>query len=137
MIAEAFPGAVVGNLASDLTREGLLGVCERGGDLEMAVPGLASFLAFFSRPQTPSGYGGGGWAGREGGLLGTHPALPFPFQPLRPTPPSVCLTLHHPSRTQAWDCVSRPPTPNPVLTSGHTLGLPGAGIHAGVQGQTI
>lgn len=48
----------------------------------MAVPGLASFLAFHNRPQTPlwPKVGEGGQA--ERGLLGTDPAPPQPALPL-------------------------------------------------------
>ena len=65
MVAKALgEQGAVDSLASDLAKDGLLAVCEGGGDLGMAVPGLASFLAFLSRPQTPDS---GGQA--ERGLL--------------------------------------------------------------------
>lgn len=87
MVAKALgEQGAVDSLASDLAKDGLLAVCEGGGDLGVAVPGLASFLAFLSRPQTPVGrQRGASWA--------AYPALPspFPFRPL-PCPPSVCLT---------------------------------------------
>lgn len=102
-----------------------------GGDPEMAVPGLAAFLAFLSRPQTLVAPGGGGWAGREEALtLALSP--PFPFLPRPP------ISLSHftapPWWALAWDCVRLPPSPPP---GGGRLGLPGTGGHAGAQGQTI
>lgn len=50
----------------DLTEDGRLEDCEGGGDPEMAVPGLASFLAFRNRPQTPHVPRWGRVGGREG-----------------------------------------------------------------------
>lgn len=83
----------------------------------MAVPGLASFLAFLSRPQTPDGprWGRVSQRGPSGYCL--------------PPTPSVCLrlSLHPPpSRSQAWIC---PPAHSPISSSpfGCTLGSPGVG----------
>ena len=87
MVAKALgEQGAVDSLASDLAKDGLLAVCEGGGDLGMAVPGLASFLAFLSRPQTLVGrQRGASWAAYPA------PPAPFPFRPLL-RPPSVCLT---------------------------------------------
>lgn len=57
----------------------------------MAVPGLASFLAFLSRPQTPVALGGGGGQPGEG-LMDTALRCPAPspgrLRPhLTPSPP--------------------------------------------------
>lgn len=49
-----------------LAEDGPLGLSEWGGDPEMAVPGLASCLAFLSRLQTP-GVLGWGRVGRQKG----------------------------------------------------------------------
>ena len=64
MVAQALgEQGAVDSLASDLAKDGLLAVCEGGGDLGMAVPGLASFLAFLSWPQSPVGrQRGASWA---------------------------------------------------------------------------
>ena len=80
------------SLTSDLAKDGLLAVGKGGGDLGMAVPGLASFLAFLSRrPQTPGGQGGGGWAGREGPPGRCTLPLPLLFLSA-PTPPPISLS---------------------------------------------
>lgn len=47
------PGRRLAGLDWTGLRMGSWEFVEGGGDLEMSVPGLASFLAFLSRPQTP------------------------------------------------------------------------------------
>ena len=79
--------------------------------------------------------GEGGQAERGASWALTLPR-PFPFSPSG-LHPHQSGSLYTTPRGRRPGTVSRPPTPDPVLTPGHTLGLPGAGIHAGVQGQTI
>lgn len=51
---------------------------EGGGDPEMAVPGLASFLAFLSRPQTPRGLRWGRVSRQQGASWALTLSLPSP-----------------------------------------------------------
>lgn len=105
----------------DWTEDGLLGVSGGGGDLEMAVPGLASFLAFFSRPQTPRvpRWGRGGRQRGASWAL-TLPLLTTPLPSPSPLPAlSVCLILYPPPAGALGLCVQRPhpppPPPHPLL----------------------
>lgn len=108
MISEGFLREAFGHLAGDLTKDGLLGVCKGGGNPEMAVPGLGSFLAFLSRPQTPIGPRWGRVGSQRGGLLDDNPAPPPSF--------SLSVPSHHPcvslysslSGAQAWAYVQVP-----------------------------
>ena len=79
MVAKALgEQGAVDSLASDLAKDGLLAVCEGGGDLGMAVPGLASFLTFLSRPQTLVGrQRGASWAAPNPRLI--QHLLPVPI----------------------------------------------------------
>lgn len=82
----------------------------------MAMPGLASFLAFVSRPDSqPQISSGPRWerVGKQRGLLSTAPIPPLPF----PCPYSIVCCCLHPARASGLGlCVQLLPTPNLVLT---------------------
>lgn len=108
-MAEAFPGEATGWTGQRMGSWEFV----KGEGTEIAVPGLASFLKFLSRPQTP---GGPRW-GRVERQRGASWALPCPLHaPAAASSVSQFTTPCPRAQPRAWGG-----HPHPVFTPGGTV----------------